>query len=93
MSKFEICGIKDKIVCKEVEQEKMTKSGLIIPETANHEPQLRCRVISVGEEVKGISPDDIILCHRNAGMSIMIDEVIMKILKFDEVYCVLKTAS
>lgn len=87
---MKIQGVKDKLVCSIIEQEKVTEGGLFIPETATKDPQLTCKVISVGEEVKGIEADDIIFCHRSGGMDIMFKNQIMKILKFDEVYCVLK---
>ena len=85
-----IQGVKDKIVCSIIQQEKKTLGGLIIPETVNRDPQITCEIISVGDEVKGLSPGDIVFCHQRAGMDMMIQEKIYKVLKYDEVYAVIR---
>ncbi len=79
-----ISAIKDKIVVQLLIREK-TKSGLIIPD-AVQEPQAFCKVISVGDEVKTIHVDDIIVCHMRAGMDVLIDKELIKVLKEDEIY-------
>jgi co-chaperonin GroES (HSP10) len=70
--------------------EETTESGIIIiPEQFISEPQICCEVISVGEKISSdiIHPGQIIVCHPNAGMSVMFEkENPCKILNFDEIY-------
>ena len=92
MEKF-VQGVDDKVIAKIKEQSNTTEGGIIIPETAENEPQLYCDVISVGENVGAeINPGDTILVHRNGGMDIIFKREIYKVLKYDEIYGVLKDA-
>jgi len=78
-------AVNDHIIGEIIKEDKMTDSGIIIPENVNP-PYKYVKVISVGEEVKTISPDDLIICHSNGGQDIMFDDKIMKVLKLPEVY-------
>jgi co-chaperonin GroES (HSP10) len=91
MAEF-IQGVKDKIICEVLQEEKISDGGIIIPETAQKSPQVTCKVVSVGKDVTEIVTGDIIYCHQRGGMDMMIKGKIYKILKFDEVYGVLKTS-
>ena len=82
-----INAIKDKVVVQILTREK-TKSGLIIPD-AVQEPQAFCKVISVGNEVKNIKKNNIVVCHMRAGMDVLIDKDLIKVLKEDEIYGIL----
>ena len=82
-----INAIKDKVVVQLLTREK-TKSGLIIPDSVQ-EPQAFCKVITVGSDVQYITEDDIIVCHMRAGMDVLIDKDLIKVLKEDEVYGIL----
>ena len=87
----EVIGVRDKLVAEIIAEERTTKGGLIVPEIAVHEPQLTCKVISKGEEVtKEINIGDTIFCHQRAGMDIMTEGIILKILKDDEVFAIVK---
>jgi len=83
-------AVMDKIVVDILEVEKTTSGGLIIPDTAENEPQLRGRVISVGEDINSIEPGDVILCAKFGGQDIVIDRRVMKVLAYGEVYGILK---
>ena len=73
MEKF-VQGVVDKIIVKIIDEEKETAGGIIIPETAQKDPQLYCEVISKGDNVtKEIEVGDTIMCHRSGGMDIMMD--------------------
>ena len=87
----EVIGVMDKIVVNIVDQDRKTAGGLIVPEIAVNEPQQTCIVVSKGKTTtEEINVGDTLYCHPNAGMAIMVDGVIMKILKDDEVYAVVK---
>lgn len=84
-------GVKDKIVAEIVQEDRVTDGGIVVPDTVNQLPHLTCLVVSVGNDVttevkKGVT----IYCHRNAGMDILVNGKVMKILKDDEVYATVR---
>jgi co-chaperonin GroES (HSP10) len=71
--------------------EEKTDGGLIIPDVARARPQLHGEVISVGEAVhESITVGSVIACHERAGMDIMLNGKVYKILKYDEVYGIIQ---
>jgi hypothetical protein len=56
------------------------------------DPQAYGKVLSVGEDAanKSIKEGDIIVCHLNAGMDMVMERNLMRTLKYDEIYGVLK---
>ncbi len=84
-------AVYDKIIVKDLPQDDITKGGIVMPETAVKSPQSNCEVLSIGDEVcfEDLKVGDTILCHPNAGMAIMVDGEIMKVVKFEEVYAIL----
>jgi len=83
-----IQAVKDKLVIEMIKPSEVTEGGIVIPDTAQQkEPQLRGKVISVGNEVtEEIKPGQTIFCHERAGMDIMVNNVIYKVLADGEVY-------
>jgi co-chaperonin GroES (HSP10) len=80
-----IDAINDKVVGVIMKRGK-TSSGIIIPE-AVQEPQAFCKVISVGKDIKsGIKVGDIVVSHIRAGMDVVIEKELIKVLKEDEIY-------
>lgn len=82
-----IKAIKDKVVAMMMTREK-TRSGIIIPDIVQ-EPQAFSQVISIGEDVSSIKEGDIVVTHIRAGMDVVIDKEIIKVLKEDEIYGIL----
>jgi len=79
----------DKIIVKVlVEQEEMTKGGLIVPEIAKGSltPQGHGEVLSIGDLVEEINVGDIVMFNKHGGMDIILDRHVCKVLKYDEVY-------
>ena len=79
----------DRLVVKPVEKEEMTKSGLVLPDTAKERPQ-EGKVIAVGpgrlsEDGKRIEMDikvgDVIIYAKYGGTEIKIDEEDLMILR------------
>lgn len=87
-------GVMDKIVVKLlVIKEKKTESGIILTEEVaqKQEPQSYGVVVSYGKDIPfEIKEGDVLLFHNRAGMDIILDKVIYKVLKSDEVYGTLK---
>jgi len=83
-------AVKNKVLARIIKQESVTDGGIILPETAQNEPQSYGEVISVGEEVVGIKEGDLIMFHKSAGQDIILQRKIVKVLMVEEVYGVLK---
>jgi len=87
-------AVMDKIIVKLlVVTEKTTESGIVLTGdmVKSQEPQACGVVISKGDDV-GFKVDvgDAILFHQRAGMDMLLDGVVYKTLKDEEVYCVLE---
>ena len=81
-------AVNNHLVVIPLPKEAKTKGGLFVPETAVNEPQITAKVLSVGKDATDeIKEGDIIYIHQRAGMDIMSEGVIYKIVKSDEVYC------
>ena len=82
-------AVSDKVIIRVMHPKKIqTSGGIIIPDSAEAavKPQLYGEVLSAGEEVKDISPGDIIMFHGNGGQAIVLDEFICKVLCYGEIY-------
>ena len=65
--------------------------GIVIPSNIA-DPQAYGKVMSIGEDAvnKSIKVGDIIVCHINAGMDMIMEKNLMRTLKYDEIYGILK---
>jgi|LSQX01.3.fsa_nt_gb chaperonin GroES len=85
-----IRAINDHVVVEElIKAEDKTEAGIIIPQTIKMEPQKYGKVLSVGEKVTNIKVDDIVVFHQAGGQALLLNNVIQRILKNDEIYGVL----
>jgi len=86
----------DNVVVKQAEAEQTTKSGFIIPDSAQEKPQ-KGTVIAVGEGKfeKGarvpvdVKVGDLVIYGKYGGTDVKIDDVEYKILKASDIYAVL----
>lgn len=79
--------VKDKIVVK-VEIKEKTASGIIISDSVNEKIQ-KGKVISIGNEVKEIVINDIVVFNKYSGVEIEIDDQKYTVLKDSDVFVVL----
>ena len=80
-----IKAVADKIVVELMRATK-TKGGLVLPESAA-EPQAYGKVLSVGEDVfEKVKEGDMLIFHPRAGMDLLLNEQIFKVLKYEELY-------
>ena len=88
----QVIAVKNNVAVEIMPKNQTTEGGLIIPETAeSNEPQLTCKVISIGEEAtKEIQVGDYVYCHQRGGMDIMVSGKVMKILKDDEIFAIVR---
>jgi chaperonin GroES len=87
----------DNVVVKQAEAEQTTKSGFIIPDTAQEKPQ-KGTVIAVGEGKfeKGarvpidVKVGDVVIYGKYGGTDVKIDDVEYKILKATDIYAIVE---
>ena len=85
-----IQAINNHVVVEEfIKKEDTTPTGIIIPQTIKLEPQKYGKVLSVGEKVTNVMIGDTVVFHQSGGQVVLIDGVIQRILKNEEIYGIL----
>jgi chaperonin GroES len=83
----------DRVLVKPIAQEETTKSGIVLPDTAEKERKAQGEVISIGEGEKirklGLNIGDKVLYGKYAGDEVEVDKTDFKILKDDEILAVM----
>lgn len=75
----------DRVVIEPIEQEEITASGIVLPDTAKEKPQ-QGLVLAVGPDVEGeIAVDNRVLYAKYAGTEIKVDGKDVLILREDDV--------
>ncbi len=89
----EIRPLGARILVRLVEEESVTKSGLVIPDTAKEKPQ-RGEVAAIGddEEIK-VSPGDLVLFAKYSGTEVRLDGADYLILDVSDVLAVIRPAA
>lgn len=78
-----------RVAVKVWEPEKVTKSGIVIPETAQERPQVG-EVISVGPQVKcGVKEGDEVVIANYAGTDVKLPDKTVTVLSEDDILMVL----
>ena len=84
----------DRIVVAPIKEAEKTKSGIILPETADKEKPAQGKVISIGagDKIKksGIKRGDEVVFEKYAGTEFKINGVEYKILKEEEILAILE---
>ncbi len=90
----EIQPLGARVLARVVEEESVTKGGLVIPDTAKEKPQ-RAEVIAVGddEHMIRVVPGDLVLFARYAGTELRFDGTDYLILDASDLLAVIKTAA
>lgn len=88
-----VVPISDHIILKPVEQEEVTTSGLVIPESAKEKPQ-HGEVLSVGPgkmneagvvETTDLAAGDRVLYQKYTGQEVTVDQIDYLIIRFQDV--------
>jgi chaperonin GroES len=75
----------DRVVIEPIEQEEMTASGIVLPDTAKEKPQ-QGLVLAIGPDVEGeIKVDNRVLYAKYAGIEIKIDDKEVLILREEDI--------
>ncbi len=90
----EVRPLGGRVLARLVAEESVTKSGLVIPDTAKEKPQ-RAEVVAIGddEETIKVAPGDLVLFARYAGTELRLDGADYLILDASDLLAVIKTAA
>jgi chaperonin GroES len=84
----------DRVVVKPLAQEETTKSGIVLPDTAEKERKAQGEIVAIGEGEKiqklNLKVGDKVIYGKYAGDEVEVDKVEYKILKDEEVLAVMQ---
>jgi len=78
----------DNICCKRIGDDKKTASGVI--RGISKEKPLIVKVISVGDEIKEVQPDDILLINKYSGVEMEIEKELLLFIKPTDILAKIK---
>jgi len=87
---MEIKPLGERVVVKPEKEEKKTKGGIYLPDTASKEKPQKGEVIAVGPDFKGVKKGDKVIFAKYGGTEIKMDEEDYLILSTDDVLAVIK---
>jgi chaperonin GroES len=88
----------DRVIVKPAKAEEVTKSGIVLPDTAQEKPQ-RGTVVAVGpgkmkddgeRAAVDVKVDDVVIYGKYGGTDIKLEGEEFKILKADDIYAVVE---
>jgi chaperonin GroES len=92
--KLSIKPLGDRIVVVPIKEAEKTKSGIILPETADKEKPVQGKVVAIGsgDKIKksGLKKGDEVAFEKYAGTEFKIGDIEYKILKEDEILAILE---
>lgn len=84
----------DRVIVKPSTEEEVTKSGIVLPDTAEREKKEEGEVIAVGNGEKimklGLKVGDKVLFGKYSGDEVEVDDVEYKVLKDEDVLAVIE---
>ena len=79
-----------RILIKQIEQEEVTKSGIVLPGTASKEKPIIGKVLAVGKKIEEISVGDKVIFEKYAGTEVKDGEETYLILEKDNVLAIVE---
>ena len=86
---MKIHPLADRIVLEQLEQEEQTKSGIILPESAQEKPKM-AKVLGVGSEVKEVKEGDVVLYKSYGPDDVKVDGQEYMIAKEEDILATVK---
>lgn len=77
-----------RVLIKQVEQEEVTKSGIVLPGTASKEKPITGEVLSVGKEVEDVKAGDKVIFEKYSGTEVKDGDDSFLILDIDNVLAI-----
>jgi chaperonin GroES len=86
---MKIHPLADRIVLEQLEQEEQTKSGIILPDSAQEKPKM-AKVLGVGAEVKEVKEGDVVLYKSYGPDDVKVDGKEYMIAKEEDILATVK---
>ena len=77
-----------RVLIKQVEQEEVTKSGIVLPGTASKEKPITGEVLAVGKEVEDVKEGDKVIFEKYSGTEVKDGDNSFLILDIDNVLAI-----
>ena len=77
-----------RVLIKQVEQEEVTKSGIVLPGTASKEKPITGEVLAVGKEVEDVKVGDKVIFEKYSGTEVKYGDDSFLILDIDNVLAI-----
>ncbi len=77
-----------RVLIKQVEQEEVTKSGIVLPGTASKEKPITGEVLAVGKEVEDVKVGDKVIFEKYSGTEVKDGDDSFLILDIDNVLAI-----
>ena len=77
-----------RVLIKQVEQEEVTKSGIVLPGTASKEKPITGEVIAVGKDVEDVKAGDKVIFEKYSGTEVKDGDNSFLILDIDNVLAI-----
>ena len=77
-----------RVLIKQVEQEEVTKSGIVLPGTASKEKPITGEVLAVGKEVEDVKVGDKVIYEKYSGTEVKDGDDSFLILDIDNVLAI-----
>ena len=77
-----------RVLIKQVEQEEVTKSGIVLPGTASKEKPITGEVLAVGKEVEDVKVGDKVIFEKYSGTEVKDGDNSFLILDIDNVLAI-----
>ncbi len=79
-----------RVLIKQVEQEEVTKSGIVLPGTVTKEKPITGEVLAVGRKIEDIKAGDKIIFEKYSGTEVKDGEETYLILEIDNVLAIIE---
>ncbi|AMD95709.1 co-chaperone GroES [Leptotrichia sp. oral taxon 847] len=79
-----------RILIKQIEQEEVTKSGIVLPGTASKEKPIIGEVLAIGKEIEDVSAGDKVIFEKYSGTEIKDGDETYLILEKDNVLAIVE---
>ncbi|MEI6581493.1 MAG: co-chaperone GroES [bacterium] len=86
---MKIQPLDDRVVLEQLEQEERTKSGIILPDSAQEKPKM-AKVLAVGKAVKEVQVGDVVLYKSYGPDDVKVDNKEYMIAKEEDILAVVK---
>ena len=77
-----------RVLIKQVEQEEVTKSGIVLPGTASKEKPITGEVLAVGKEIEDVKAGDKVIFEKYSGTEVKDGDDSFLILDIDNVLAI-----